>query len=185
MPISISAISYWNTTQTILTPEDFHLEFIWGWSKNLNTFSILWFEIVETQNLFVGIVGQLFGNCILFCHKILKWEKLPRIFTISKWAHQNKLTFLWRNWVHIFPVHRIKCLIGFDFHVESFSSFPSMQTYNIIQKNLVCKLWKDIELLSTREGKSSSLPLWQTSLSKLCMLKKHHREQKGKSLIVT
>ena len=113
---------------------------------------LIW--LVETQNWFVGIVGQLFGNCILFCHKILKWEKLPRIFTISKWAHQNKLTFLWRNWVHIFPVHRIKCLIGFDFHVESFSSFPSMQTYNIIQKNLVCKVWKDIVLLSTGREKA-------------------------------
>ena len=105
---------------------------LWLIQKPLHIFNLIW--LVETQNWFVGIVGQLFGNCILFCHKILKWEKLPRIFTISKWAHQNKLTFLWRNWVHIFPVQRIKCLIGFDFHVESFSSFPSMQTYHYKNK---------------------------------------------------
>ena len=27
------------------------------------------------------------------------------------------------------PVQRIKCLIAFDFHVESFSSFPFLQAY--------------------------------------------------------
>ena len=39
------------------------------------------------------------------------------------------------------PVQRIKCLIAFDFHVESFSSFPSLQTY-ITEVNAVTQTYE-------------------------------------------